>query len=166
MTIGTLIRDGEVQDLGANTRRSDSQLLSSADNNDTGALTTEQTLTSYTLPANWMGKTGTLHIKASGVISGAAGNKTLKFYFGATSHTLHAAANDTGDWSVDIYIKQAGNRASQRLDITTIYGSAVLQTEGVSDVVSTTAPVVIKFTGQTADGGDLISQRMMIITGA
>lgn len=163
--VGDLTRDGEIQDDSTSTQRNWYKLFSSSTNNATSG-TGETDLTSYTLPADWMGKTGALHIKASGVISGGNDNKTLTFYFGSTPHVLHPAANDTGDWSADIYIHQAGTRASQRLDIVNIYGTSVLVNDGVSDGESTTGAVTIKFTGQTVNASDSVSQRMMVIEGA
>ena len=160
-----MVRDGEIQDLSSTTQRNLVPLSRNSTAADTGTATVETDLMTYTLPADYMGKTGVLHIKASGVISGGVGNKTLTFYFGATAHVLHASANDTGDWSSDIYIHQAGNRASQRLDINHLYGTTVAINDGITDGVNTTGTVIIKFTGLTADGADLVEQRTMLIVG-
>ena len=162
--LGSIIRDGEIEDLSTSTQRNITKLYSSATQVSSSG-TGEDDLMTYTLPADWMGKTGVLHIKASGTITGSNGNKTIKFYFGATAYTLHTAANNTGDWSADIYIYQHTDRATQALDILVYHGSAVLLNDHATGAVTTTSTVAIKLTGECADAGDTITQNTMLIEG-
>jgi hypothetical protein len=125
-----------------------------------GGLTTSSTgednLGTTVIAANTMGNIGRLRVTASGTKTGAGGNKTIKFYFGASSLTFHAAANNTNDWRFEAFID---NFATNGQTVTWIGwdGTTPLQGQEVF-AIDTTANVTMKITGECADAGDTIVQ--------
>lgn len=164
--IGTVIRDGEIQDGGVTTSRDVAAFASDGVSVGTAAATSETDLMSYTVPADFMGKTGVIHLRASGTITGTNDIKTLKVHFGGSSITLAAHASGvTGDWSLDVYIKEHTNRATQRLDVVYSQDNAVVLVDSASFSVTTTSAVTLKVTGQTANASDEVTQDMMVVEG-
>ena len=162
--IGTITRDGEISDASSSTAHSTTNLYKSSATKVTAG-TIETDLDSYTLKPRWMGTGGVIHVKASGVITGGTAAKTLTFYFGTKAEVIHASANDSGDWTADIYIVQEGARNAQRLDILAMYGTVILVNNGSSIGIDTKLATVIKFTAQVANVADSVSQRTMLIEG-
>ena len=164
--IGNLVRDGEIQDSTITTRRKTTQLNRTTTQIGTGAVTTEVDLMSYTLPADYLGKTGVLYIEAMGNITNTAGSvKTIKFKFGSFSKTLQAA-NVSGPWSAKIAIYQHTNRASQKADIVYIQGNTVILNSFDNPNQTGTSPIIAKFTGQTGNASDEALQESMSVIGA
>lgn len=125
----------------------------------TTAVTTEEILQTFTLPANYLSATRRiLRIKSWGVTGATANNKTVKLYFGASTFTvLSAAAANNVVWSMEAYLlwtAAATNKflASGQQGITPVQPTF---TAGTDD--STTA-LVIKTTGQngTAAANDIL----------
>lgn len=164
VALGNIQRDGEVLDdtTSGTTKKLSQALFNDITTAQTSTSTSEVDLMSYTLPANFMGKDGILHIRASGRTTGTTNTRTINFYWGSTAHTIYTGAA-AGIWSADIYIHQLNNRASQRLDITSLYGATSYIADGSTDAEDTTASVTIKFTGQTVDASDEVEQRTMFI---
>ena len=121
--LGTIIRDGEIQDLGTKTERDMYKLFSSTTEVATSG-TSETDLITYTLQEDWMGKTGVIHLRAMGEITGSAGNKTITFYFGTQSRNIISTSNVTGDWCADVWVWQDGTRAEQKILVHSAQGNA------------------------------------------
>ncbi len=102
-----------------------------------------------------------LKILAAGTKTGSNGNKTLKFYFGATSVTFHAAANNTDDWRFEATVLYNGTSA-QRISWVGYDGATVRQGYNTS-AEDTTGAVTVKITGECANAGDEIGQKMWLI---
>lgn len=165
VAIGAVQTNGEIYDQTGTVEVASSILYRDATAIDTGSAITEVDLMSCVIPAHFMNKYGLLHIKASGVISGTAGHKTVTFYWGATPHTIHTAANDSGNWSVDIIVAEQDSRTLQRLEIIGIYGSSLLVNTQATDSEDAQKDIKIKFTGQTTDRADTVSQQTMVVIG-
>lgn len=163
--LGTIVRDGEILNLSIDTQRSISMLYKSIAALDSSG-TSETDLMSYTLPSDWMGKDGVVHVRASGQLVGSVGTKTLAFKFGSISRTLHiASAATVGPWVADIYIYQNGTRSAQKIDIIYYQNNAVVLTDFSTSSESTTSTLDIKFTGKTSSGDDSLVQELIIIEG-
>jgi hypothetical protein len=120
--------------------------------------TGEDNLKSYTLPAGMFAPGKTLRVTAAGTKTAANGNKTLKFYFGASSVTFHAAANNTNDWKFEAVIYSLSS-STQRVSWTGWDGATMLQGyEAFS--IDTTSTTAVKITGECADASDTITQTM------
>ena len=162
--VSSLSRDGEVNDAGTGTQRSMSKLFASTTEVATSS-TSETDLITYTLPADWMGKTGVIHLRAMGEITGANGTKTITFYFGTQSRQIYSA-NVTGDWVADIWVWQDGTRSSQKILIDAGQGGSTVTTNSTTGSASTTGAVVIKITGQCNNASDSVTQEAVFIEGA
>ncbi len=130
-----------------------------ADHSSSG--TGEDDLATYTLAANTLGTTGGLKVFAAGTKTGTNGNKTLKFYFGATSVTFHNAANNADDWRFEATIFNTATNA-QRISWVA-YGTIVIMQGYDTAAIDTTASVSIKITGECAHASDVITQTMWLI---
>jgi len=80
--------------------------------NATAAGTTEQTLASYSLPANTMNRNGQrLKLRAWGTTAANGNTKTVKLYFGASSVSLGALATNNKNWYVEAEVVRTGAAA-------------------------------------------------------
>ena len=168
--VSSLSRDGEINDAGTGTQRSMSKLFASTTEVSSSS-TTQTDLISYTLPADWMGKTGVLHYKALGTITGTAGAKTIEFHFGTQVRTLLSDSIITttplsGDWIADIWVFQDGTRASQKLIIEFVLDGAIIRAISTTGSADTTGAVDIKITGQCGNAADSITQETLFIQGS
>ncbi len=115
-----------------------------------GADTTEDTLKSFTLPANALDAAGRgVFIYAWGKYSADLNTKTAKLYFGASSVSAQtaAAAGNTA-WALEMVVgKAAANQQviSAQSIVGTAHGGVTNSTAGVD---TDTAGIVIKLTGQ------------------
>jgi parallel beta-helix repeat protein len=123
--------------------------------------TGEDTLGTMTIPAATMGIGGGLKIIAAGTKTGANDTKALKFYFGATAVTFHAAANNTNDWRFEATIF---NTATNAQVITWIGHDGATPLQGYdTTAIDTTAAVTVKITGECANAADAVLQKMFFI---
>lgn len=99
-------------------------------------------------------------ISAAGVTSGGATNGTLKFYFGASSITIHTGVLDV-DWIFKAKIMHYG-ATEHRCMWKIINGTAVAGYQSFSDN-NETASLTIKLTGEVFNPAHYITQHMMII---
>jgi hypothetical protein len=125
-----------------------------------GGLTTsgtgEDDLDTTSLPANTIGDQGRIRVYGAGTKTGAGGNKTLKFYFGASSVTFHAAANNTNDWRFEAVIS---NNATNSQSVSWLGWDGATPLQGYEVfTIDTTAAVTMKITGECANGADTITQ--------
>lgn len=135
---------------------------------NTTAITTEETLFTYTLPAGYLANAGdTVVAECSEASAATANNKTLRLYFGASVITTGAvASNGTG-----MYLKMSATRGATST-AQAFVGTGTAGAAGVSPVAVTNtagtddmaAAIVIKCTGQngTAAANDM-SGKMMIV---
>lgn len=123
----------------------------------------EMDLTSFTLTANTMGPTGALLINFSGTFTGAAGIKTVRFYFGGTAViTLAVLAADTY-WNGEIWIyNTAANAQRAAYRMSSAPGSGIVSTHvgaSVTFAKDTTANQTIKLTTQNASAADTTTEQ-------
>jgi hypothetical protein len=168
--VSSLSRDGEINDVGTGTQRSMSKLFAST-TEVASSSTTQTDLISYTLPADWMGKTGVLHYKALGTITGTNGTKVIEFNFGTQGRTLLSDSFITttplsGDWIADIWIFQDGTRASQKLIIEFVLNGSIIRAISTTGSADTTGAVDIKITGECGNAADSITQEALFIQGS
>jgi hypothetical protein len=134
--------------------------------------TGEDNLISYAVPAAVLGVNGQLlRVTAWGTITGVAGGKTLKFYFGASSITLSGAAVAMAvAWYVTILVIRTGATA-QSLAAGGItdngmlpVGSAAAPLAAVGTAAETlSGAVTLKLTGECANGADTITQSGLLV---
>ena len=121
--------------------------------------TGEDNLQSTVIPANLLSTYGCIKVFASGTVTGSAGNKTIKLYFGATAVTVFPAAALTGSWQLEARIQNA-TAGAQSLDWKfTVNGAPATVSGGQSyPLIDTTVDVTVKLTGECANGADTIDQ--------
>jgi hypothetical protein len=117
----------------------------------TGADTTEDTLYTYSIPANTLATNGqSLRITCFGNVTNDANAKTVKLYFGATSYSVSVTTSTANAWRAEFLVVRSGASATQ------IYQSAV---QGATPIASAftadatdalNAAVVTKCTGTNA----------------
>jgi len=121
--------------------------------------TGEDILGSTVIQGDTVGIKQTIHVVAAGQITGANGNKTVKFYFGAYSFTVHPAANDTEDWRCYVTIQRSAS-AVQRITCLGIHGTTVVHESSTDGSEDMTGDVTMKVTGECADAGDTITSKI------
>jgi len=134
------------------------EIIDNSDNATSGA--GEDTLASDTQRASSLSTNMGIHIFAAGTKTGAAGNKTIKLYFGTTSWTVHPAANNELNWTLEAEIWNTAADAQRGWirfwnDDTLVYADYITAAEDTS-----AGTFVIKLTGECADAGDTITQTM------
>jgi len=133
----------------------------------TTAGTGEDTLGTMTIPAATIGIGGGMRIYASGTKVGANGNKTIKFYVGATAITVFPATNDELDWQFEATIFNTATnfqKVTWNLKSTNDSSGAATVYGGYDETaIDTTADVIIKFTGECAHADDVVTQKMFYI---
>lgn len=127
----------------------------------TTAVTTEETLWTYSLPANTLSANGYgLRITVAGKNGATANQKTVRFYFG--SFVANIETSNTGNnnyWYGVFDVVRSGAAAQQVSAGTTSVGNSVgapaFSLPGTEDL---TAAVTISITGQngTASAGDIV----------
>lgn len=135
--------------------------------NGNGADTTEDTLTTYTVPAKQLSvNKDSLLIRCSGSFAGNADTKTLKAYFGGTQiFTTGGLIFNGADWMLSIEIIRTGS-SSEIVNVEFVSSSTVLaDTVTVSTpAIDLTASAIFKCTGQagTANANDITQKSMSI----
>jgi len=126
--------------------------------------TGEDDLQTITIPQYYYNRYNGLRFYAAGIKSngGTPGNKTLKLYWASNAYTFNAAANDSNDWRIEgTILFQAA--AQQNISWLGWNGATPLQGyEQATDDLSA-GDLILKITGECADAGDVISQRLWII---
>lgn len=123
----------------------------------TGTGTTEQTLATYSLPANTLNVGTKLRIKASFSAAANTDNKTFKCYFGASVITSGVLTTNGKNGSCEVIVTKTG--ASTQI----VYGNMLVDTTAITGYKNAgtdtdTAAIVIKFTGTdgTSAAGDIV----------
>lgn len=132
----------------------------------TGTGTSEQTLQTYTLPANTLTAAGqSLRIKCWGTTGATANNKTRKLYFGASVITTATEAANAQNWTMTLFVMRTGS-ATQAVE-----GSGLAGTGGVTPISYVnqgtddfTTALTIKCTGTdgTSAASDITANGMTV----
>lgn len=128
-----------------------------------GADTTEDTLASFTLPANSFDQVGRgVHVYAFGSFASNTNTKHAKLYFG--SEVLSTGTGNNVSWSLEIWsLKSAAN--VQKLSGQPIVGTTHGGVNNQAGAETDTAPIVIKVTGQdstSANANSIVLNGMFI----
>jgi len=124
--------------------------------------TGEDVIGSGYIPAGAMELDSGVIVKACGTKTGAAGNKTLKFRFGSTTITFHAAANNQNDWKFEAWVFNTGATNTQGISWVGYDGTTLLQGYDTA-AEDSTAAIYARVTGECADAGDTITQTMHLM---
>jgi len=121
--------------------------------------TGEDDLNSVTLPASLLSTHGGISVYASGTVTGAAGDKTIKFYFGSEVVSVFPAGALTTSWQLEVKVWNITTGAQALFWRLTVDGAPATVNSGVVyPLEDTTADVTIKLTGECANAGDTILQ--------
>jgi hypothetical protein len=130
----------------------------------TTAVTTEEDLWTYSLPANTL-SANNYGVRITVAMSSAsnANNKTYRVYFGATVVAVRGAVADNNHTTVfTITVWRTG--ASAQKAIAFAVGTSTAATTKTTPAADTTAAITIKATGQngTASAGDVVFEWAMV----
>lgn len=133
----------------------------------TSAGTSEETLYTYTLPANYLANAGdSLRVECSAQGAATATTKTLRLYFGASVISTGAVtANNTGLYLTALVTRGASSTAQAFAGQGSIgTGPAVIAPVNTAGTDDLSTALVIKCTGQNGTGNLAdTSGRMMIV---
>lgn len=124
----------------------------------TTAVTTEETLWTYSLPANTLSANNYgLRITTFGAYAANGNTKTVKVYLGATVIASGSSTDNNVQWRYNGEIFRTGASA-QLVNMVRLVASTTVQSGVVSAAIDTTAAITIKVTGQngTASAGDIV----------
>lgn len=114
-----------------------------------GADQTEDTLISYSIPANTMGANGVqgFRIKAGGTLATNGDNKQVKLYFGTISIATGVITDSNKNWFLELEVWRSGTNTQ------VIFGCGQRDTTNITPTMTTgteaeTAAIVAKVTGQ------------------
>lgn len=132
----------------------------------TTAVTTEETLITYTLPANTLNANGKgVRIRVTGQTANNANTKTIRLYFGSTvlmSNDITTTPNSQS-WEFDAMVIRTSSTTEKCISRGTVATASQTTTyTGAGEDV--TATIVIKVTGQngTASASDITAQMLMV----
>ncbi|TRD03794.1 hypothetical protein FJV76_14245 [Mesorhizobium sp. WSM4303] len=125
----------------------------------TTAVTTQEDLMTYTIPANVLKVGQKVRLTSWGTTAANANTKTVRIYFGGNSVIDHSGAWNAIPWRLEAYLYITGASAQE-------YSSVGWPTANVQTVrqgtltVTDTATIIVKCTGQngTASAGDITCQ--------
>lgn len=135
---------------------------------NTTAVTTEETLFTYTLPAGYLATAGdSVRAECSATTGATANTKTLRLYFGASVISTGAVAANANNLYLTMTTTRGATGAAQAFvgngigGTTSVTPVAIVNTAGTDDL---STALVIRCTGQngTAAAND-ISGKMMIV---
>lgn len=134
---------------------------------NTTAVTTEETLYTYTLPAGYLAQAGdSVRAECAAQSAATATVKTLRLYFGTSVVAATGTSNNTSQF-VTFTATRGATAASQSFvgngmgGAAGIVPTAVVTTAGTDNLA---ADVIIKCTGQngTANANDISGKKMMV----
>lgn len=123
-----------------------------------GAVTTEETLFSMTIPGGSMGPNGALRVTTLFTTTNSANNKTMRIKLGATAFAAQVGTTNATFENIPQTIRNRGSEASQVTFPTanahtgTATGSAI--TTGTEN---TAIDLVLSITGQKATGAEVLT---------
>ncbi len=119
----------------------------------------ETDMASFTMASNTMGATGALHVVAAGTITGAAGTKRIRLYFGATAIVDTTAAAGVADWWIDCWIYNTSASAQRIVGTWSDHQTATnFNKDYITAAIATTSSVIIKLTGILGNAADTITE--------
>lgn len=124
--------------------------------------TGEDNLNSYSITGStaFMGQANQrMRVRAAGTKTNANGNKTIKFYLGATSWTVFPAANDVLSWAIEAEIYTTASNAQQIL-LKGYQNNTLVYAQPVTAAIDLTATATMKVTGECANASDVITQTL------
>jgi hypothetical protein len=130
-----------------------------------GADTTDDTLATFSLPANSLNANNkVMRIRAWGVTAANGNNKTIKLFFGATNLSSGVVTSNNKSWSISMDVIRSGTStqatyASCQVDTSVVAPAYQAATE------TDTAAIVIKATGASGTTGaanDVVLKGMTI----
>lgn len=128
----------------------------------TTAVTTEETLHSYSLPANSLTQDGRgVRIKAWGTTAANANNKTVKLKFGATAVLdTGAVASNNETWHFVAEVFRTGAATQDAVSFVSHYNGTVIQAQITNPAETLSGAVTIAVTGQngTASANDIVAE--------
>jgi hypothetical protein len=162
-TLGTL--NQLIQSINSNIQN---KLFANGIASPTGTGTTEQTLYTYTLPANYLANAGdSIRAECSASTAATANNKTLTLYFGASTVTTGAVASNNSNLYLTYTVTRGASSTAQVFVGNGMGGTggatpvAVVNTAGTDDM---TTALVIKCTATDAVSAAAdVNGRMMIV---
>jgi hypothetical protein len=137
----------------------------------TGNDNTEDTLHTYTLPANMLSIPGqVIRITAGGSFAANSHTKAVKFYFGSTSTAMNTGATGTNvSWRITADIIKSG--ANSQVILFTLWEgpnsgnvSTVVLATHIFATQNDSAPIILKTTGQvtgTVTANDVVNDFML-----
>lgn len=140
-------------------------LTTSITSASTTAVTTEEILHTYSLPANTIGTNGQgLRIRCWGSTGANANNKTMKLYFGATSVATPTAATNAKGWELQMDVWRTAAATQQTLGTGIVDTTAVTPAVSAAGTDSFASAVTIKCTGTngTASAADITANGMTV----
>ena len=133
-------------------------------NNKNTSGTGEDDLRDTTIYLETLGPGGGIRIQASGTITGANNTKVIKLYFGATSITaISAAAGDQTDWNIDATIFNTATNSQVWKWMGLENDGTITSGNDTSAIDTAAADVTVKLTGECADVGDTITQKLWVV---
>lgn len=135
---------------------------------NTTAVTTEEVLYSYSLPANFLATFGdSVKVQCSAQGGATANNKTLRLYFGASVITTGAVAANNSGLFLEATVMRGATAASQVFVGRGVAGAAGITPVAVTNTAGTdnlAAEVLIRCTGQNAVAAAAdVSGKMMLV---
>jgi len=130
-----------------------------------GADTTEDTLYTYTIPANTLTIPGqTLHIHCWGTTGATANNKTMKLYHGASVISTPTAATNAKGWDLWLHVTRGNTGALQQVMGTGYVDTTLVTPYNNAGTDSYASALVVKCTGTngTAVASDVAGQGMTV----
>ena len=127
--------------------------------------TAENTLLSYSIPANTLSAPGkTLRITCWGATAANGNNKTMKLYYGASSITTATAATNAKGWYLELIVTRQNTSATQ-----VVFGKGQVDTTNVTPYNnagsdSMAAAVLTKCTGTDGSdsAGDILANGLLV----
>ncbi len=132
--------------------------------NGNTAVTTEEILMSYSLPAKTLSATKKgLKIRVWGTTAANTDNKTMKLYFGSVVITTPLAATNNKNWELELEVYKSGTNTQ------VVFGNGQVDTTVVTPLVTTgtetdTGAITIKATGTagTANANDIVAKGLIV----
>lgn len=127
--------------------------------------TGEDNLNSYVIPANafadpWNLYQNGIEVLASGTKTGTAGNKTVKLKLGSSTICTIPAASGATDWSIEAKIFAANSASAQRSTVKAWDGAALVVHDHIETTEDNSSAITLLVTGECANAGDTITQRL------
>jgi hypothetical protein len=109
--------------------------------------TSEQTLATYSIPANTLVSGRIIRIRASFSFAANGNNKTVKCYFGASVITSGTLTDNGTNGSCEMYVYYTSSAATQEVYANMIHATTAITTYVNAGTDNAAAAITAKFTG-------------------